>query len=135
MAGDGADSALGGAPVGKHGGIGHAEEGFYPGIRDIVGKDKNARFPGQGINLRLVFVERTIGLPGNDQLVVFRQVPEGIQQNVQAFVVPDEPKEKQGFLSGVHPQFACGFLPRKGRSKMGINGMGKEDMRRLGTQG
>ena len=135
MAGDGADPALGGAPVGKHGGIRYAEEIFHLGITDIVRKNKHALFPWQGINLCLVLVEGAIRLSGDHQLILFRQVPEGVQQDVQSFVVPDEPKEKQGFLLGVHAQFNGGFLPRQCGPEMGIDGVGKENVRRLGTQG
>ena len=50
MVGDGADTALGGASVGKDGHIGHAEELFYLRIPDVVRKNEYAVFSGQGVD-------------------------------------------------------------------------------------
>ena len=135
MVGDGADPALGGAPVGKHGDVGSAEEALDLRVADVVREDVHAVFPGKGVDDALVLVEGAVGLSGDDQLVVVGQGAEGLQQDVQPLVFPDKAEEQKCLFGRIHAQRGGGLFPRHPFSEVGVQRMGQEDVGCVRAQG
>ena len=132
---DGGNAALGGAPVGEDGHVGRGEEGLDLGIPDVVREHVHPVFPGKGVDDRPVLVEGTVRLAGDHELVVFRQVPEGLQEDVQPLVVPDQAEEQERLPRRVDAERLRGRLPRELFPEVGIERVGEQDVPGVGLQG
>ena len=60
------------------------------------------------VNYFLVPVERAVRLAGNDKLVGTVQVRECPEENVKAFVFPDQSEEQEGFLPRIDAKAGAG---------------------------
>ena len=104
MVGDGADSALGGGPVRQHRKVGGREIILYLGVFDVMGEQSDSVFGRRTVDQPLVFVERSVWLARNDELVTVVQSGESLQQNVQPFIFPDQPEKQQVSLPRCQPE-------------------------------
>ncbi len=129
------DAALGGTPVGQYTQVGGREIGTYAGIRNVgkMGQDPILQpvLPDEPF----VFVEASVRFASNDQLVTFIQVMHGLQQQVQPFVLPDQPEKQQGAFVGVQPEGLLGPFARKAVAEMGVERVRGDDGPRIGMQG
>ena len=76
-------------------------------------------FPGEGVDEGLVLVKGSVGFSGDDELVVFRQVPERFQQDVQPLIIPDQAEEQDRLQRRVDAERTGGRFPRKLFPEMG----------------
>ena len=73
------------------------------------------------VNYFLVPVERAVRLAGNDKLVGTVQVRECPEENVKAFVFPDQSEEQEGFLPRIDAKAGAGLFPGNPLSEMSVD--------------
>ena len=127
----GTDSALGCGSVRQDGKVGRGEIVLYLRVFNVVCEQLDPVL-GRGIvNDSLVFVERAVRLAGDNQLVAPVQSAEGVQQDVKAFVFPDQSEEQQVLHPVPETKRALGLLPGQLLSEVSVYRVEKSDIQGL----
>lgn len=127
--GNGADSALGGAPVRKDDKVGGRKILPDFSVGDEIGENVNVLLRGRRLDLRRVFFEGTVGFSGYDKLETVIKEIERVKEDVQALVIPYQAEEQEGLPVRVQAEIPAAGLYVKRLAELVGQRMRQDDMR------